>query len=65
MSLKNERKKYDDKFSAKRNMEREISFTTDSTKDRDGKIELIQKDTIENKSTSESVMNILEVCLET
>ena len=65
MSLKNERKKYDDKFSAKRNMEREISFITDSTKDRYGKIELIQKDTIENKSTSESVMNILEVCLET
>ena len=65
MSLKYERKKYDDKFSAKRNMEREISFITDSRKDRYGKIELIQKDTIENKSTSESVMNILEVCLET
>ena len=42
MTLKTARKKYDDKFSAKRNLEREISFLKNSSKEHDITIKLMQ-----------------------
>ena len=64
MQLKTAGGKYDEKISAKQKSEHEISFLNNSTKDRDSKIELMQKEAIDQKSKLEDVMRTLERNLE-
>ena len=52
MSLKTSREKYDEDFPSKHKLEREISLLKKSTEERNGTIELIQKEVIEYKYTS-------------
>ena len=51
-------------FSAKQNLERDISFIKNPMKERDSTIELMQKDAIGQISTSKALMRMLEIILE-